>query len=152
MRPDKSQRTRLLHSESVFKKSDGTFETLVTQQGTVDAISDSAISVKSEDGFSQSYALNADTKIVKVPGPAANSKPSMGDDGKRRRPADITAAEIATGGTVRILGVRNGSDVAARQLIDGPLSEPGVGFGHGRGLGHGQSLGLGRTPAKGTKD
>ena len=46
------------------EEGDGTFETLLTQQGTVDAVSETSVTVKSEDGFTQSYAVNAETKII----------------------------------------------------------------------------------------
>ena len=64
--PDKAQsKTRRAHGESVVKKGDGSFETRLTQMGTVEAVSDRAITVKSEDGFSQDYAISADTRIRK---------------------------------------------------------------------------------------
>lgn len=146
---EKAAKAQHLHSESVVKKSDGTFETVLSQRGTVDAVSESSVTVKSEDGFTQSYAVNAETRIVKVPAPAADGTPAKGDDGKRLKPSDVTIAEIATGDVVGVSGVKNGSDVTARKLVEGEGTGPGKGL--GRGLGKGLDKGHGRgkpIPAK----
>ena len=144
-KPDKSQRPQELHSESTVKKSDGTFETVLAQHGTVEAVNETSVTVKSEDGFTQSYAINADTRIVKVPAPAADGTPPTGEDGKRLKPSDVAIAEIAVGETVRVSGVKSGSDVTARQLVEGAGSGPGLGLGKGLGKGHGHGRPL---PAK----
>ncbi len=140
-KPDKSQRPQHLHSESTVKKSDGTFETVITQHGTVDAVNETSVTVKSEDGFTQSYAVNADTKIVKVPAPAADGTPPTGEDGKRLKPSDVTIAEIAVGESVRVSGVKSGNDVTARQIVEGAGSGPGLGLGKGLGMGLGKGHG-----------
>jgi hypothetical protein len=136
-KPAKAQRPQHLHSESVLKKADGTFETVLTQQGTVDAVSETSVTVKSEDGFTQTYAVNADTKIIKFPAPAADGSPATGDDGKRLKRSEVTIAEIATGEAVRISGVKNGDKATARQIVEGAGTGPGKGLGKGLGKGHG---------------
>lgn len=140
-KPDKAQRPQHLHSESVVKKADGTFETVLTQQGTVDAVSATSVTVKSEDGFTQAYAVNADTRVVKFPAPAADGSPAKGDDGKRLKRSEVTIAEIATGETVRVSGVKNGDNATARQIVEGAGNGPGKGLGKGLGKGHGLGLG-----------
>jgi hypothetical protein len=140
---DKAQRPQHLHSESVVKKADGTFETRLSQQGTVDSASDSSVTVKSEDGFTQSYAVNAETKIIKFPPPAADGSTAKGGDGKRLRPAVVGIGEIARGESVRISGVKSGNDVTARQVVEGAPTGPGKGMGMGRGHGHGKGHGHG---------
>lgn len=148
-KPDKSQRPQHLHSESTVKKADGTFETVLTQHGTVEAVNETSVTVKSEDGFTQSYAINADTRIVKVPAPAADGLPATGDDGKRLKPSDVTIAEIAVGESVRVSGVRNGSDATARKLVEGAGSGKGLGLGKELGKGLGKGHGHGKpSPAK----
>ncbi|QHK22068.1 hypothetical protein GU243_23070 [Pseudarthrobacter psychrotolerans] len=136
-KPAKAQRPQHLHSESVVKKADGTFETVLTQQGTVDAVSATSVTVKSEDGFTQTYAVNADTRVVKFPAPAADGSPAKGDDGKRLKRSDVTIAEIATGEAVRVSGVKNGDNATARQIVEGAGNGPGLGKGLGKGHGHG---------------
>lgn len=143
---DKSQRPQHLHSESVVKKADGTFETELSQQGTVDAVSATSVTVKSEDGFTQSYTVNADTRIIKYPAPAADGTPAKGADGKRLKPSEVTIAEIATGESIRIAGVKNGNDVTARNIVEGAGAGPGKGIGKGlgKGMGKGHGHGLGK--------
>ena len=147
-KPDKAQRPQHLHSESVVKKADGTFETVLSQQGTVDAVSETSVTVKSEDGFTQTYAVNADTRIVKFPAPAADGTPAKGDDGKRLKPSEVTIAEIATGEAVRMSGVKNGDSVTAEKIVEGAGTGPGLGLGlskgMGKGLGKGHGHGLGK--------
>lgn len=172
-KPGKDQRAQPLHGEGVVKNPDGTFQTKLEQRGTVESVSDSAISVKSEDGFSQTYAVNGDTKIIKVPAagpsgtgtpgspgatPSPEATPSPGgksDDGKRLRPTDGTMADIAVGDAVRIAGVKDGDTATATRIVKGAGDGPGAGLGRGlgQGLGHnqvpGHGKGLGRTMGKG---
>lgn len=136
-KPDKAQRPQHLHSESVVKKADGTFETRLSQQGTVDAVSETSVSLKSEDGFTQTYVVDANTKIVQVPARAADGAPATGADGKRLKPSDGTIADIAAGDAVRISGVKTGNDVAAKKIVEGAGTGPGLGLGKGMGKGHG---------------
>ncbi|WP_104063043.1 hypothetical protein [Arthrobacter sp. 4R501] len=142
-KPAKAQRPQHLHSESVVKKADGTFETVLTQQGTVEAVSETSLTVKSEDGFTQTYAVNAETRIIKFPAPAADGSPATGDDGKRLKRSEVTFAEIATGEAVRVSGVKNGDNATARQIVEG--TGPGHGKGLGKGHGHGLGKGLGHA-------
>jgi hypothetical protein len=145
-KPDKSQRPQQLHSESVVKKADGTFETQLTQQGTVESVSPATVTVKSEDGFSQSYAVNAETKITKFPAPAADGSPARGEDGKRLKPTEAGIGEIAQGDSVRISGVKNGDQATAQRIVEGAGNGPGNG--HGLGLGSGKGHGNPHSPTK----
>lgn len=95
----------------MVKKADGTFETELTQHGTVEAASETSVTVKSEDGYTQTYVINADTKV----------KPSL--------------AEVAAGDAVRISGVKNGDQATAERIVEGAGAGagPGLGRGHGKG-------------------
>jgi hypothetical protein len=143
-KPDKSQRPQHLHSESVVKKADGTFQTILEQRGTVEAVSDTSITVKSEDGYSQTYTVNADTRIHKAPAAASESSPESessegtDDGGKRVKPTEGTITDIATGDTVRISGVKNGDQATAERIAEGGGDGPGLGLGRGHGQGHGK--------------
>ncbi|WP_457966468.1 hypothetical protein M1E17_07240 [Arthrobacter sp. D1-29] len=143
---DKANRPQELHSESVVKKGDGTFEAQVSQRGTVEAVTESSVTVKSEDGFTQNYAVNAETRIIKIPAPAADGSPAKGRDGKRLKPSDVPISEIAVGEAVRVSGVRTGNDVTAHQVVEGAGTGPGNGLGLGRGQGRG--LDKGASPSK----
>ncbi len=147
-KPAKAQRPQHLHSESVVKKADGSFETVLTQQGTVDAVSETSVTVKSEDGFTQTYAVNAETRIIKFPAPAADGSPATGDDGERLKRSEVTIAEIATGEGVRISGIKSGDDATARQIVEGAGAGPGNGLGKSLGKGHGHGMGKGLGHAK----
>lgn len=137
-KPDKTQRPQHLHSEGVVRKADGTFQTVLEQRGTVESVSDTSITVKSEDGYSQTYAVNAETKIKQVPAPAANGSSAMPDGGKRLKPTGGTIADIAAGDTVRISGVRNGDQATAVRILEGAGDGPGLGLGRGHEKGHGK--------------
>lgn len=53
-----------LHGEFVVKQSDGSgYQTVATQVGEVTAVSSSSITLKSEDGYSRTYTVTADTLV-----------------------------------------------------------------------------------------
>jgi hypothetical protein len=139
----KKNRAMPLHGESVVKKGDGGFETRLTQQGVIEAVSSASITVKSEDGFSQTYAVNAGTKITKLPPPAADGTIPGDSTGKRLKPTAATAADLGTGEQVRITGVKDGSGITAGHIAAGAPGVQGPGNGMGRGLGHGLGKHLG---------
>jgi hypothetical protein len=145
----KNNRAVPLHGENVVKKGDGGFETRLMQQGTIEAVSSVSITVRSEDGFSQTYAINAGTKITKLPPPAADGTIPGDSAGKRLKPTDATAADLSTGEQVRIKGVRDGSGSTAGHIVAGAPGLPGPGNGVGRGLGHGLGNGAGKHPGNG---
>ena len=52
-----------LHGEFVVPKEGGGYQTVATQRGQVTAVSKDSITVKSEDGFSRTYAITEDTLV-----------------------------------------------------------------------------------------
>lgn len=52
-----------LHGEFTVPKQGGGYETLATQRGKVAAVSTSSITVKSDDGYSRTYAVTASTMV-----------------------------------------------------------------------------------------
>ena len=159
---------RELHSESVVKKGDGSLETRISQFGTVESVSETSITVKSEDGFTLAYAISADTKIRKRPAAAANgtapqdgtapsdnatppnSAAPQDDAGKRAKPSAATAADLKQGDTVRIRGIKNGTSISATAIVEGAAAKgKALGQGKGAGQGQGQGKGLGQGKAKG---
>lgn len=131
-RPDKAGRSQFQHGESVVKKADGTFQTVLEQRGTVEAVSSTSITVRSEDGFTQAYTVNADTKVTK----------------------NSTIADIATGDVVRVWGARDGGTATAQRIAEGIGDRgglgPGRGHGHGHGNGHGKGHGQGQGNPSGS--
>ncbi|MBD1536565.1 hypothetical protein HC744_04665 [Arthrobacter sp. S1_S22] len=136
-KPDKAQRPHHLHGESVAKKADGTFQTEVTQRGAVESVSDTSITVRSEDGYSQAYTIDASTRITQVASPPADGSEAKDDGGKRPKRADGTIADIAAGDEVRISGVKDGDAVTAERIVEGAGDGPGLGLGRGHGQGRG---------------
>lgn len=53
---------RTLHGETVVSDGKGGFSTELTQTGEVTAASDTSISVRSQDGYSQTYVVNTGTR------------------------------------------------------------------------------------------
>jgi hypothetical protein len=58
--PGGSQRT--LHGQNVVSNGEGGFTTQLTQTGDVTAASDTSVTVRSQDGFSQTYVFGPDTR------------------------------------------------------------------------------------------
>ena len=52
-----------LHGSFVVPDGDGGYQTMLTQRGTASKVSDTSITVRSEDGFSQTYAITSDTGV-----------------------------------------------------------------------------------------
>ena len=53
----------ILHGEVVLSKEGGGTQTVLVQRGVATAVSATAVTVKSIDGFTTSYVVNGDTKI-----------------------------------------------------------------------------------------
>ncbi|MCX2749741.1 hypothetical protein OOZ51_18275 [Arthrobacter sp. MI7-26] len=120
-----------IHGEFTVKNKDGTFTTMVTQRGAVQSVSDSNISVKSDDGFTQNYAITSSTSIVKFP--AAGT----GTQGRRPSLQTIKATDLKAGDTVAVSGTKSGTIVTANRIIAG--TAPAMLDGGGRRLGYGGS-------------
>ena len=70
---------------------------VVFQRGPVDKISDSSLTVKSEDGFTASYALTPDTKV-------------------RKKKDDLALSDLKVGDRVRVVATKDGSTVTANRI------------------------------------
>jgi len=86
-----------LHGSYVTAKQGGGYQTVEVQQGTVTGVSATSITVKSADGFKQTYVVKPDTKVH------AN-KDGIGS--------------VATGDEVAVVALQNGSAHDAVQIID----------------------------------
>jgi len=53
----------VVHGQVTVPKSGGGFQTVDVQRGTVTAVSSSSITVKSADGYSQTYAVSGSTEV-----------------------------------------------------------------------------------------
>ena len=53
----------VVHGQFTVPKSGGGYQTIDVQRGTVTAVSSSSITVKSADGYSQTYAVSSSTEV-----------------------------------------------------------------------------------------
>jgi predicted secreted protein len=53
----------VLHGQAVLSKPGGGYQTVAFQRGTVTAVSTGSITVKSTDGFTQTYTINGSTVV-----------------------------------------------------------------------------------------
>jgi hypothetical protein len=95
-----------LHGTSVVSDGNGGYTTQLTQTGTVSAVSASAITVKSEDGFSQTYVISSSTTV---------------DNGADQ----IT--DVATGHTVRVVATGSTDSATATTITDTNLASTDTG-------------------------
>ena len=88
---------RGMHGEFVVKGKDGRPVTLVTIRGQVTAVTPTGVTVKAEDGFTATFATNADTKV-------------RGADTK-------SLADVKVGATIAVIGVKSGNTTTARTVL-----------------------------------
>jgi len=89
---------RTVHGEFVVKGKDGKYVTTDAQRGSITAVSPTSVTVRSADGFTATYAVNADTKIRK--------------DGK-----DAAIGTVKVGDPVVVLAVKDPAGKTARGLV-----------------------------------
>ena len=85
-----------MHGEWVVKGKDGKPVTLETIRGTVTAVGSSSLTVKAEDGFTETFATNSDTKV-------RGGADSLGD--------------VKVGAKGAVVGVKSGSTITARAVL-----------------------------------
>ena len=98
---------QLLHGTEVVQQGTKVV-TIEEQAGKVTAVSATSITVKSTDGYTETYVVGSTTQI-----------------GKKGAQAKISA--VAVGDTVRIEGVKSGSTVTAGHVMDGVPTMPAIG-------------------------
>jgi hypothetical protein len=86
----------VIHGQATVPNGNG-YETLAYQTGTVSTVSTSSITVKSADGFEQTYAVTSDTLV------------DAGRDG---------IGSVKQGDTVNVIATVSGSTSTARQIND----------------------------------
>ena len=84
---------RGMHGEWVVKGEDGKPVTLETIRGTVTAVGSSRLTVKAEDGFTETFATNSDTKV-------RGGADALGD--------------VKVGARGAVIGVKSGNTITAR--------------------------------------
>jgi phosphatidate phosphatase APP1 len=94
-----------IHGTFVVPTADGGYQTVHTQAGEVTAVSTSAITVESEDGYAKTYTVTAETVV------------NAQRDG---------IGSIEVGDTVRVLGVESDGRVTAVKVSDRTRVEKGM--------------------------
>jgi hypothetical protein len=82
-----------LHGQFTVPAPNGGYQTILVQRGTVQSVSGSSITVKSEDGYTHTYSVDNNTLVA------------AGNNG---------ISDVAKGDTVRVLAVGN----AAKEIVD----------------------------------
>jgi hypothetical protein len=95
-----------IHGSFVAPKQGGGYQTIHTQRGVVTAVSESSITVKSEDGYTKKYVVTADTVV----------------NAQRDGIGSIEADD-----EVMVIGVEDGGDVTAVQIMDRTRIKDGMG-------------------------
>ena len=113
-----------LHGQITVKKADGSIQTVFVQRGTVTDVSDAKLTVKSDDGFTQTYTLDGSTKFV------AQGQP---------KGAAIKPGDVAKGDTILVRAVQSGNDYVAEQVRKGPFANKQPHQNPGQHRGKGQS-------------
>ncbi|WP_420180599.1 DUF5666 domain-containing protein [Paenarthrobacter sp. TA1.8] len=124
-------RGQAIHGEHVVKQQDGSYRIVVTQAGTIESVSGTEMTVKSEDSFAQRYLITADTRITQVPTDLSELRNGRG---RPSLPA-ATVADLKAGDKVRVSGAKDGDAVTATKIVSGEL--PAGVKGHGPKRGHG---------------
>jgi hypothetical protein len=96
-----------LHGEFVVKAADGTISTVREVQGTVTAVSGTSITVKAEDGYTSTFAVNADTEV------------HTGLPSRDRGTADVTTqaiSDVSVGDVARVHGTVSGDTATAEDV------------------------------------
>lgn len=86
---------RGLHGSFVVEDADGGYQTVLTQQGTATAVSETSITVKSDDGFVATYRLTDESMVMS--GPSGTDAIAKG--------ADVAVTALKTGSTARAVHV-----------------------------------------------
>jgi len=108
-RPGRGKRHGLLprlgepvHGEAVVRGQDGKFATAYTQRGAVTAVSATSISLKSADDFASTYAVSAETKVIKHRGRVKIGDVKAGDL--------VSLVAVKSGDVKHAQGIRIGGD------------------------------------------
>lgn len=88
---------RILHGDSVAMKQDGSTVDVRHQKGTIEAVSATSITLKSRDGYTQTYAVNGETIV-------------------REKREESTIGELKAGEMAGVVAVKSGGGYTARLI------------------------------------
>jgi hypothetical protein len=93
----KLPRRNALHGEAVVQKKDGGTKTVVFQRGEVTAVDDKSVTVKSTDGFTQTWSFGTPLRVVE-------------------RRAAVQPSAVKVGTKVGVAGDKTGGNPAAHLI------------------------------------
>jgi hypothetical protein len=119
---------QVVHGQATVHTPSGSYQTIAFQVGSVTTVSSTSITVKSTDGYSQTYGVTASTIV------------NAQRDG---------IASVASGDEVRVIATQSGSSWTATNITDmTKLKNSWAGFGFGPGPDAGRKHAAGAwTPA-----
>ncbi|MFI7608542.1 hypothetical protein ACIBTV_25795 [Micromonospora sp. NPDC049366] len=91
-------RRNTMHGEAVVQTRDGGTKTVVVQRGEVTAIDGDSVTVKSTDGFSLTWRLGDDLRVVE-------------------RRTTVQPSEVKVGTTLGVAGAKDGDAATARLIV-----------------------------------
>ena len=95
-----------VHSEYVVLQG-SSYVTMAGQAGTVTEISGTSMTVKSEDGFSRTYAVGSDVKVAQ----------GMRQRGSASTGSTLSFSNVATGASVRVTALKDGDTYTAETIL-----------------------------------
>jgi hypothetical protein len=126
-----------IHGTFTVKGPNGGYETINTQYGTAEAVSSTSITVKSADGFSQTYVVSSSTVVDAKPNGISSVK--VGDT--------VSIQALVSGATITAERVLDITLVKAQHPSWGPGHHPFGPGGPGKPGGSGGSGGTGGSAA-----
>jgi hypothetical protein len=101
-----------VHSEYVISEN-GSYVTKVGQLGTVTDISAGSVTVRSDDGFSRTYALGSNVAVTNA---QQRRQQAGGTQSGGTTTGGLTVADIVAGSTVRIVAGKDGANFSAETV------------------------------------
>lgn len=101
-----------VHSEYVISEN-GSYVTKVGQLGTVTDVSAGSVTVRSDDGFSRTYALGSNVAVTKA---QQRRQQAGGAQSGGTTTGGLTVADIVAGSTVRIVAGKDGANFSAETV------------------------------------
>jgi hypothetical protein len=101
----------VLHGDLTVKDENGSVSQVRVQKGTVEAVTSTSLTLKSEDGYTTTWTINSDTKVRRDRDDAAIADVKAGDTVFARGPL---TGDTATAAVVRALSPEAAADAENR--------------------------------------
>jgi hypothetical protein len=110
-----------VHGEYVVQRN-GQYVTELEQTGTITSVSSGKITVKSADGFEQSYAITSDTAIASL-----GARGNRGQGQSQSQQGSLSASSLANGQTVRVTALKDGNSALSILVSSATGTSSGTG-------------------------